>query len=376
MGRTEPIRIPAELLPNDGRFGSGPSLVRMEAVNSLAEISQNYLGTSHRQSSVKGMVQRLQEGMATLFQMPDDWEILLGNGGATLFWDAATFGLIREKSQHLVFGEFSSKFSQAALSAPHLSDPEILTSEFGSAPSPSPSNVDFYALTQNETSTGVAIPLIRPEDTSAKQAIVAVDATSAAGGMLWDPEEVDCYYFSPQKSFASDGGLWIAACSPACIDRIEEISNAGRWIPAGLDLKIALENSRKNQTYNTPALSTIYLTVHQIEWMNEQGGLQWASGRCNQSSTHLYKWAESHQHAEPFVSNKNLRSPVVVTIDIDERISADTLVAACRENGILDIGGYRKIGRNQIRVATFPAIEPDDIKALTNSIDYLMELLL
>ncbi len=376
METSKSITVPSELLPSDGRFGSGPSLVRKEAVDSLSAISESYLGTSHRQSTVKSMVQRLQEGLASLFELPDDWEILLGNGGATLFWDAASFGLIREKSQHLVFGEFSSKFSQAVIDAPHLSTPEIMTAEFGSAPSPSPSNVDLYALTQNETSTGVAIPLKRPEMVSTDTALVAVDATSAAGGMLWDPKEVDCYYFSPQKSFASDGGLWIAACSPAGIDRIEEISNSGRWVPAGLDLKIALENSRKNQTYNTPALSTIFLTVHQIEWMNEQGGLEWASRRSMESSTHLYQWAENHQYAAPFVNDVDLRSPVVVTIDIDESIDADTLVAACRENGILDIGGYRKIGRNQIRVATFPAIEPNDIEALTSSIDYLLESLI
>ncbi len=376
MATNKSIQIPNELLPNDGRFGSGPSLVREEAVNSLSTVSKNYLGTSHRQSAVKEMVQRLQEGIASLFELPNDWEILLGNGGATLFWDAATFGLIRAKSQHLVFGEFSSKFSQASMNAPHLSTPEIISSEYGSAPSPTPSDVDLYALTQNETSTGVSIPLKRPEGSSTDEAIVAVDATSAAGGMLWDPEEVDCYYFSPQKSFASDGGLWIAACSPAAIGRINEISNSGRWVPAALDLKIALDNSRKNQTYNTPALSTIFLTVHQIEWMNEQGGLKWASSRSDESSTHLYDWAESHQYAQPFVNDTDLRSPVVVTIDFDEGVSADTLVSICRENGILDIGGYRKIGRNQIRVATFPAIEPDDIRALTRSIDYLLESLL
>ena len=376
MAPKKSISIPKELLPNDGRFGSGPSLVRKEAVDALAGIASQYLGTSHRQVTVKGMVRRLQEGLNELFQLPKDWEILLGNGGATLFWDAATFGLIREKSQHLVFGEFSSKFSQAVVDAPHLKPPEIISSEYGSAPSPNPSNVDLYALTQNETSTGVAIPLKRPEKSSSVQAIVAVDATSAAGGMLWDPEEIDCYYFSPQKSFASDGGLWIAACSPASIARIEEISASGRWIPAGLDLKIALENSRKNQTYNTPALSTIFLTVHQIEWMNEQGGLEWAVARSKESSTHLYNWAENHQHVQPFVTNTDLRSPVVVTINIDEKIPTDELVSACKENGILDIGGYRKLGRNQIRIATFPAIEPNDIRALTRSIDYLVESLL
>jgi len=376
MVSNKKISIPNELLPNDGRFGSGPSLVRNEAVAALANTAQQYLGTSHRQSTVKAMVRRLQEGLTELFQLPTDWEILLGNGGATLFWDAATFGLIREKSQHLVFGEFSSKFSQAAIDAPHLMPPEIISSEYGTAPSPKASNVDLYALTQNETSTGVAIPLTRPEKTPPGQAIVAVDATSAAGGMRWDSEEVDCYYFSPQKSFASDGGLWIAACSPTAVDRIEEISSSDRWVPAGLDLKIALDNSRKNQTYNTPSLSTIFLTVHQIEWMNDQGGLEWAAARTETSSAYLYNWAETHQYVQPFVTHTDLRSPVVVTIDIDEKISADDLVSACKENGILDIGGYRKLGRNQIRIATFPAIELNDIKALTRSIDYLVESLL
>ena len=376
MDQNKSITIPTELLPSDGRFGSGPSLVRKEAVQALADIAPEYLGTSHRQNTVREMVKRLQNGLLDLFHLPHGWEILLGNGGATLFWDIATFGLIESQSQHLVFGEFSSKFAQATTNAPHLSSPEIIESEYGFAPVPEPSDVDLYALTQNETSTGVALQLKRPKEVASNQAIVAVDATSAAGGMLWDPKEVDCYYFSPQKSFASDGGLWIAACSPAAVDRIEKISASNRWVPAGLDLKIALDNSRKNQTYNTPSLSTIFLAVHQIEWINEQGGLEWSAGRSKESSTHLYNWAEQHQYVQPFVTNSDLQSPVVVTLDIDEKISADDLVFACKENGILDIGGYRKLGRNQIRIATFPAIEPADIRTLTKSIDYLMELLL
>jgi len=376
MDPTSRIVIPDSLLPNDGRFGSGPSLVQQEAVNALADAAPRYLGTSHRQSPVKDMVIRLQEGLTQLFQLPPEWEVLLGNGGATLFWDAATFGLIETRSQHLVFGEFSEKFAQAAVKAPHLSNPEIVTSDFGSAPLLEASDVDLYALTQNETSTGVAVPLIRPKGIPASEALVAVDATSAAGGMLWNPQEVDCYYFSPQKGFASDAGLWIAACSPAAISRIEKLTSSDRWTPASLDLGIAMDNSRKGQTYNTPALSTIFLTVHQVEWMNGLGGLDWATARSQNSSSHLYQWAEKHEHAHPFVSEKQLRSPVVVTIDFDEVIDADELVGICRENGILDIGGYRKLGRNQLRIATFPAINPDDIKALTASIDYILELLL
>lgn len=376
MDPTSRIVIPDSLLPNDGRFGSGPSLVQQEAVNALANAAPRYLGTSHRQRPVKDMVIRLQEGLTQLFQLPPGWEILLGNGGATLFWDAATFGLIETKSQHLVFGEFSEKFAQAAVKAPHLGKPEIIKSDFGSAPLLEASDVDLYALTQNETSTGVAVPLIRPKGITASEALVAVDATSAAGGMPWNPQEVDCYYFSPQKGFASDGGLWIAACSPAAISRIEKLTSSDRWTPAALDLGIAMDNSRKGQTYNTPALSTIFLTVHQVEWMNEQGGLDWATARSQNSSSHLYQWAEKHEHARPFVSEKHLRSPVVVTIDFDEVIDADDLEGICRANGILDIGGYRKLGRNQLRIATFPAINPDDIKALTASIDYILDLLL
>jgi phosphoserine aminotransferase len=322
------------------------------------------------------MVGRLRNGLSHLFSLPEDWEIVLGNGGSTLFWDAATFGLIENASQHLVFGEFSSKFAQAVAKAPHLQNPEIIESDPGDAPTLRKANVDTYALTHNETSTGVSIPITRVPDISANDALVLVDATSAAGGMLWDPSEVDCYYFAPQKCFGSDGGLWVAACSPAAIARIEKISLSDRWIPAGLDINTALDNSRKNQTYNTPALSTIFLTVHQVEWMNNNGGLNWAAERSRRSSSHIYDWADHHQFASPFVENVNLRSPVVATIDLAEEVNADVVIEICRENGILDIAGYRKLGRNQLRIATFPAIELEDVHSLTKSLDYVIGSLL
>ena len=370
------ITIPNNLLPVDGRFGSGPSLVRKSDIEALAELSDSYMGTSHRQAPVKDMVGRLRDGLSELFTLPNDWEIILGNGGSTLFWDAATFSLISEKSHHLVFGEFSSKFAIAANDAPHIGKPVIANSEPGKGPEILESDADTYAFTHNETSTGVSMNLQRPANISPDEAITLVDATSAAGGMVWDPSEVDCYYFAPQKCFASDGGLWIAACSPAAIQRIKKISSSKRWIPAGLDLNIALENSRKNQTYNTPALATIFLTVRQIEWMNSNGGLSWAANQSKSLSNHVYDWAENHEFADPFVTNSSDRSPVVSTIDLTDRVDADEVISICRENGILDIGGYRKLGRNQLRIATFPAIEFTDIQALTASLDFVMEALL
>jgi len=370
------ISIPNELLPVDGRFGSGPSLVRKSDLDALADLSESYMGTSHRQSPVKNMVGRLRDGLSELFGLPDDWEIVLGNGGSTLFWDAATFSLISEKSHHLVFGEFSSKFATASKTAPHTGEPVVAEFEPGTGPLIEESDADTYAFTHNETSTGVSMDLQRPNNTSGSEAIVLVDATSAAGGIVWDAANVDCYYFAPQKCFASDGGLWIAACSPAAVQRIEDISIRNRWIPAGLDLKIALDNSRKNQTYNTPALATIFLTVRQVEWMNNNGGLSWAANRSTISSDHIYNWAENHELAEPFVIDSSVRSPVVSTIDLSTRVDADEVLAICRDNGILDIGGYRKLGRNQLRIATFPAIELSDIQALTASLDYVLESLL
>jgi len=370
---TPNITIPADIKPRDGRFGSGPSLVRPEGVTALTEIANDFLGTSHRRPTVKNIVGRLQDGLSSLFDLPDDWEIVLGNGGSTLFWDALTFTMIRERSQHLVFGEFSSKFAKAVAAAPHLGDPEIIEADVGGHPAgATSSDVDFYALTHNETSTGVGMPVIRPEGTTAADGIVAVDATSGAGGMKWDPAQADVYYFAPQKAFGSDGGLYIAACSPAAQNRIREIKASGRWMPAGLDLSIALDNSVKNQTYNTPALATIFLAMHQVEWMNENGGIDFAAGRSAASSSTIYNWADAHSLATPFVTDKAQRSPVVCTIDFNDDVSADTLAAVLRANGILDTESYRKLGRNQLRIAAFPAIDPSDIEALTHCIDHVI----
>ncbi len=365
------MHIPPSLLPADGRFCVGPSIVRQEAVAALASEASGYLGTSHRQEPVKAMVGRLRSGLTSLFDLPEGWEIVLGNGGTTVFWDAATFGLIENRSQHLSFGEFSSKFAAAVASAPHLGEPEVIEAPPGSAPEARASDVDLYALTHNETSTGVATVLKRPEGTSADSALVAVDATSGAGGLMWDPAEVDCYYFAPQKCFGSDGGLWIAACSPAAVERIERIAASDRWRPASIDLGIALENSKKNQTYNTPAPATVFLAVHQIDWFNNNGGLAWAAARSATSAEIMYGWAEASSYATPYVTNEALRSNVVATIDLADQFSADDVVEICRRNGILDIGGYRKLGRNQLRVSMFPGVDPEDVKALTACIDHI-----
>lgn len=375
MASTLDITIPSELLPADGRFCVGPSLVRQEAIDALAAASPDYMGTSHRQAPVKSMVGRLRSGLTELFSLPEGWEIVLGNGGTTAFWDAATFGLIERRSQHVVFGEFSSKFAKAAQTAPHLDGAEVLEAQPGSAVAPTPSDVDVYALVHNETSTGVACPLERPQGVAAEDGLVAVDATSGAGGLRWDPAQVDCYYFAPQKCFGSDGGLWIAACSPAAVARIERLAASDRWRPASLDLGIALDNSRKNQTYNTPALATLFLAVHQIEWFLDNGGLGWAAGRSDTSAEIIYGWAEASGYATPFVTEPELRSPVVATIDLDDQYPADDVIAICAANGILDIGGYRKLGRNQLRVSCFPGVDPEDVRALTGCIDHIVERL-
>ncbi len=338
----------------------------------LAEVADDFLGTSHRKAGVKDIVGRLRTGLDALFGLPDDWEVVLGNGGTTLFWDAATFGLIEAKSQHLSFGEFSSKFAKGVAAAPFLADPQVITSDMGAHPvAVADDSVDFYALTHNETSTGVSMPLARPAGAN-DDAIVAVDATSAAGAIAWDPAEVDCYYFAPQKAIASDGGLWIACCSPRAQERINRIAAGHRWIPAGLDLKIALDNSTKNQTYNTPALATIFLAMHQIEWFNDGGGMSFAAGRSAALSDHVYSWAEASSVASPFVADAGMRSPVVATVDFDDSVSADDIAAVLRANGILDTEGYRKLGRNQLRIACFPAIELSDMQALTASIDFVI----
>jgi len=365
------IKIPENLKPRDGRFGCGPSKIRPEALAALAASGSSILGTSHRQKPVKNVVHRVREGLGSLFSLPDGYEVVLGNGGSTAFWDIATFGLIENKSQHLVFGEFSSKFAAAAKEAPFLGDPTVIKSEPGSHPSAvAETGVDVYALTHNETSTGVAMPIKRPAGTDG--ALVLVDATSAAGGLEVDAKEFDTYYFAPQKSFASDGGLWLALMSPAAIARAEKIKASGRWVPAFFDLNIAIENSRLDQTYNTPALMTLMLLADQIEWMNTNGGLKFAAGRSADSSSRLYSWAEKTSYATPFVTDPAMRSKVVGTINFDDAIDANVVAATLRANGIVDTDSYRKLGKNQLRIGMFPAIDPSDIDALTASIEFVV----
>jgi len=367
------LDIPRTMLPSDGRFGCGPSKIRPEQALALARANSNLLGSSHRQAPVKNLVGTIRAGLGSLFSLPEGWEIVLGNGGSTTFWDIATFGLIKERSQHYVFGEFSSKFAEAAAAAPHVGDPAVVRSEPGSHPSiePAAADVDVVALTHNETSTGVAMELRRPDG----DALVVVDATSAAGGLPWSPSDVDVYYFAPQKCFASDGGLWLAACSPAAIERIRQIGASGRWTPASLGLEIALDNSLLNQTYNTPALATLVLLNEQLQWMLDNGGLGWCVERCRTSSGYLYEWATSSAYATPFVTDPTQRSAVVGTIDLDDSIRADDVCTALRANGIVDTDSYRKLGRNQLRIGMFPSVEPDDVALLTGCIDYVVEAL-
>jgi phosphoserine aminotransferase len=366
------IEIPESLKPADGRFGAGPSKVRPEAMAALHGRGRHYMGTSHRRSTVKSVVARLRGGLTELFSLPHGYEVLLGNGGTTVLWDAIVFGLIERRSQHYVFGEFSGKLAAAVAHADFLSGPEIVESEPGTHPVPVPSErVDLYALTHNETSTGVAMPVRRVS----QRGLVAVDATSAAVGMRVDPAEFDFYYFAPQKGLASDGGLWLALASPAAIDRIEALAASDRYIPASIDLGIALDNSRKDQTYNTPALATIFLAAEQVDWINANGGLEWAAERCAESSSTLYDWAETCPLAHPFVERIEQRSPVVVTIDFDSSIDATHITSALRANGLVDTESYRKLGRNQIRIAVYPAVDPDDVRALTGCLDYVIERL-
>jgi len=370
---TPSIIIPLDLLPTDGRFGSGPSKVRTEALRALAETGTSYMGTSHRQAPVKSLVARVRQGLSSLLDLPDGYEVLLGNGGATAFWDVAGFRLVRSRSRHAVFGEFSSKFATAMKEAPHVADVDVVESTPGTHPTMTAEDgVDAYALTHNETSTGVAMPVTRPAGAD-DDALVLVDATSAAGGMTVDASQFDVYYLSPQKALASDGGLWLAACSPKALARIDELS--GRWCPASLDLTIARDNSLKDQTYNTPALATIFLLADQIDWILNQGGLPWAAARTAESSGVLYSWAEEREWASPFVADPAMRSSVVVTIDLDPSIEASAVSKILRANGVVDTDAYRKLGRNQIRVATFPAVTPDDVHALTRSIDFVVERL-
>ena len=370
------ITIPADLLPDDGRFCCGPSKVRHAQVDAVVAARDRLLGTSHRKAPVKNLVGAIRSKLGDLFSLPDGWEIVLGNGGSTVFWDVATFGLVRERSQHAVFGEFSSKFAEACSLAPHLSEPSVVKSDVGTHPElHAEDGIDLYALTHNETSTGVAMNLRRPAGTSADTGLVAVDATSAAGGLPWDPAQVDVYYFAPQKCFASDGGLWLAACSPAATERIEQIGASDRWRPASLDLKIALDNSKQNQTYNTPAIATLVMLDAQLDWMLSNGGLEWAAGRSAQSAATMYGWAESTAWATPFVADPAQRSNVVATIDLADEIDANDVCTALRANGILDTDAYRKLGRNQLRVGMFPAIEPDDVAPLTRAIDHVVAAL-
>ncbi|MBN9157465.1 phosphoserine transaminase [Microbacterium sp.] len=364
------IEIPRELLPVDGRFGCGPSKIRPEQVSALAAVGSSLLGTSHRQAPVKGLVRSVREGLASLFRLPEGYEIIVGNGGSTAFWDAAAFGLIENRSQNLVSGEFGGKFAKAA-KTPWLQAPDVRNAEPGSrAEAEVVEGVDVYAWPHNETSTGVASPIRR---VAAEGALTVIDATSAAGGIDFDVTETDVYYFAPQKNLGSDGGLWFAAVSPAAIERIERIAASDRYIPEFLSLKNALDNSRLDQTLNTPALTTLHLLDSQLQWINGNGGLSWAAGRTNESSQELYRWAEASSVATPFVADPADRSPVVVTIDFDDSVDASAIAKTLRANGVVDTEPYRKLGRNQLRIATFVSIEPDDVRQLIRSIDYVLE---
>jgi phosphoserine aminotransferase len=371
MSSTATLEIPQDLKPADGRFGSGPSKVRPEALASLASEGASVMGTSHRREPVKALVARVREGVAALLSLPDGYEVALGNGGTTVLWDGLAAGIIRERALHLTFGEFSSKFANVTAAAPFLADPLIVNAEPGDAPQPtSDPSADVVAWAHNETSTGVMVPVTRPPGDS----LVLIDATSGAGGLPLDPSAADVYYFAPQKSFAGDGGLWIAALSPAAIERVEELSGAKRWIPESLSLHTALENSRKDQTYNTPALATLWLLAEQVDWMLEGGGLEdFCVARTRESSEHLYGWAEQSEYATPFVADPAKRSLVVGTIDFAEPVDAAALAAALRANGIVDTEPYRKLARNQLRIGMFPAVDPEDVRALTACIDFVVE---
>jgi phosphoserine aminotransferase len=372
---TDAIKIPEPIKPVDGRFGAGPSKVRTEAVQALAATGTSLIGTSHRQAPVRNLVGRVREGVRQLFDLPEGYEVVLGNGGATAFWDIATFGLIRGKSQHLSFGEFSSKFAKAAKQAPFLADPTVIESATGTRPEPrAEAGVDVYAWAHNETSTAVMAPVRRVEGAD-EDALLLVDATSGAGGLPVDVTEVDAYYFAPQKCFASDGGLWVAVMSPAALERAAEIGASDRWVPAFFDLPTAIDNSLKNQTYNTPAIATLFLMAEQLDWFNGQGGLEFAVSRTTDSSHRLYGWAEKTSYTTPYVENPDERSLVIGTIDFDDAIDAAAVAKTLRANGVVDVEPYRKLGRNQLRVAMYPAIDPSDVEALTACVDYVVERL-
>ena len=371
---TTAIVLPDELRPADGRFGCGPSKIRPEAVAALAASGSEFLGTSHRQKPVKSLVGRVRSGITQLFSVPDGYEVVLGVGGSTAFWDAAAFNLVRERSQHLVFGEFGGKFADTTKGAPFLAEPSVVKSAPGTHPDWSPlAGVDVYATPHNETSTGVAKPVRRPVGAD-EGALHLVDATSGAGGLPVDVSEADVYYFAPQKCFASDGGLFVALMSPAAQARLTEIKATDRWIPPFLDLTTALDNSTKDQTYNTPAVSTLFLFAEQLDWMLGQGGLDWCVSRTAESSSILYNWAEKTSYAVPFVTDPAQRSQVVVTIDFDG-VDAAAVAKTLRANGVVDVEPYRKLGRNQLRIACFPAVDPGDVEALTGAIEYVVERL-
>ncbi len=363
------LTIPADLKPRDGRFGSGPSKVRPEQLQALAAAGHLF-GTSHRQAPVKDLVGRVRDGVRQLFSLPDGYEVIIGNGGSTAFWDAAAFGLIDKRSLHLTYGEFSSKFASAVAANPFVGDPIVIKADAGSAPQPqSDPSVDVVAWAHNETSTGVAVPVQRP----AGDALVVIDATSAAGGLPVDIADTDVYYFAPQKNLGADGGLWLAVMSPAALARVEAIAAAGRWVPDFLSLPIAIDNSLKNQTYNTPAIGTLVLLAEQLDWLLGNGGLDWAVKRTADSSQRLYSWAEAASYTTPFVADPALRSPVVGTIDFSDSVDAAAVAKELRANGIVDTEPYRKLGRNQLRVAMFAAVDPDDVSALTTCVDWVVE---
>ena len=369
------IDIPEDLKPADGRFGCGPSKVRPEQLDALADWGARYLGTSHRQSPVRAVVSRVRSGVSELFSLPGGYEVILGNGGTTAFWDIAAFGLVHERAQHLAFGEFSSKFAKATAAAPWLAEPTVIESAAGTHPVPrAEAGVDAYALTHNETSTGVAMPVSRVAGAD-PGALVLVDATSGAGGLPVSVSEADVYYFAPQKYFAADGGLWIALMSPAALQRAAAIASSGRYVPEFFSLPTAIDNSRKEQTYNTPALATLLLMAEQVEWMLGNGGLAWATARTADSSSRLYTWAEKVPYATPFVADPAQRSQVVGTIDFTDAVDAGAVAATLRANGIVDTEPYRKLGRNQLRIGMFPAVDPADVEALTACIDYVVERL-
>jgi phosphoserine aminotransferase len=372
---TPPITLPAELRPADGRFGSGPSKVRPEQLDYLSSLGRTVLGTSHRQAPVKNLVGDIRSGLRDLFSLPDGYEIILGNGGSTAFWDIAAFGLVRERSQHLAFGEFSSKFGNVTAAAPFLGDPTIVKADPGTLATPyAEAGVDVYAWPHNETSTGVMAPVKRV-DGADDDALVLIDATSGAGGLPVDITETDVYYFAPQKCFASDGGLWLAAFSPAALARVEQVAGSGRWVPDFFSLPTAIDNSLKNQTYNTPAVATLALMKSQLDWMNGNGGLDFTTGRTQDSSTRLYGWAEQTDYTTPYVTDPAARSQVVGTIDLDDAIDAAAVAKTLRANGIVDVEPYRKLGRNQLRIAMFPAVDPEDVTTLTRAIDHVVSAL-